>query len=110
MTPDEPFTTAGRALYDHLLAVHREGYIGGTTWDRIEKAIPAIEREGASMIGSLNEDYLRARIDHLETILSSIAYMRDDVVGSNSVLLQTRASARRALRDYIRRHPIPVVD
>lgn len=40
-----PQTDAGQTLFDHLLEVHKAGYIGGTTWERIERGILAIEDE-----------------------------------------------------------------
>ncbi len=46
LRPDgAPRTRAGRALHDHLREVHEAGYIGGTTWDRIDRGILAIEAE-----------------------------------------------------------------
>ena len=43
----EPRTEAGRALWNHLFEVHKAGYIGGTTWERIESGILASEDEAA---------------------------------------------------------------
>jgi hypothetical protein len=45
---EQPRTAAGLKLRDELQDIHRAGYIGGTTWERIEPAILAIEAEAGA--------------------------------------------------------------
>lgn len=67
---EAPQTAAGQELHQHLWEVHQAGYIGGTTWERVDRGILAIEAE--------------ARADTPAEALEPFSFVRD----TDGVLVQ----------------------
>ena len=105
-----PRTEAGKRLRQHLLGVHQAGYIGGTTWERIDRGILDIEAEAPPLDG-LDAD-LRTAIEIMDMKATPYGESEDGSVVNYIVRASTwhrvlaiargstSAAARRAIDDF----------